>query len=276
VGAVDSIIDIVGTAVALELLGIDEVTAGPVALGVGTVHGAHGVLPNPAPAVTRLLEGVPVRGVDVPGELTTPTGAALLAALCSRFGPVPAMTVTASGYGAGSRNPPGRPNLLQVVVGEADPATVEPGPPDDGRWETVCCLETNLDDVTAEALGHLLARLLEEGAVDAWCTPVTMKKARPGVVLSVLCPLDDAAAVRQLVARETGTLGIRLRPQQRWVAHRHTVEVRLEGIPIRVKVGPHGHKAEFDDVAAAARRLGLPWRDVARRAAELAGEGGSG
>lgn len=285
VGAVDSIIDIVGTAVALELLGIDQVTSAPVAVGVGTVKAAHGTLPNPAPAVLRVLEGAPIRGVDVDMELTTPTGAALLGALAERYGAAPTFELQASGYGAGTRNPPGRPNVVQVVIGTSydaertpagfplDPATLTPAalaPVGTTDAQTVTCLETNLDDVTAEQLGHTVERLLEAGALDAWCTPATMKKSRSGVVLSVLCPVEAAPSLTLLVARETGTLGIRQRLVERWVAPRRLVEVLVDGRPVRVKVGPYGAKPEYDDVAALARRTGRSYREAARAADQAA------
>jgi len=260
VGAIDSIIDIVGTAVALELLGIDRVTSAPVAVGIGTVKAAHGILPNPAPAVLRVLEGAPLRGVDVDMELTTPTGAALLGALAEQFGPLPAMEVIASGYGAGTRNPPQRPNVVQLVVGTA----LGPSP------AAVVCLETNLDDVTPEALGFTLQLLLDAGALDVWCTPATMKKSRAGVVLSALCDAADVEALTDLLARETGTLGIRRREVERWVAPRRLVEVDLDGATVRVKLGPYGAKAEHDDVAQVARRSGRSFRSVARAAEDAA------
>ena len=269
IGAVDSIIDIVGAAVALELLGIDEVSCGPVAVGVGIINAAHGVLPNPAPAVLRVLQGAPLRGVDVAMELTTPTGAALVAALAQRFGALPDCVVSASGYGAGTRNPPGRPNVVQVVVGETSPGE---GPPAGlgnsplGTTETIWRLETNLDDVTPETVGYVLGRLLEAGALDAWTTPATMKKSRPGLVLSALCTPTDAADLAQLIARETASLGIRFAPVQRWVAPRQMVTVDVGGWQVRVKIGPHRAKAEHDDVAAAAAGLDLPLRQVAETA----------
>ena len=298
IGAIDSIVDIVGTAVALELLGIDRVASGPVAVGVGTIESAHGTLPNPAPAVLRVLEGAPLRGVDVPMELTTPTGAALLGALAEQYGAAPDLSVEASGYGAGTRNPAGRPNVVQVLVGTAADApyrSVLPtvvGPPESrpttgeiatdlaavdlaglpGALEDVVVIETNLDDVTAETLGYVLARLLDAGALDAWCTPVSMKKSRPGAVLSVLCPPGRTATLVALVARETGSLGVRIRPQQRWVAPRGVVTVDVGGEPVRVKVGPFGAKAEHDDAERAARRTGRPLREVTRAAeAQAAG-----
>ncbi|MGH8980844.1 MAG: nickel pincer cofactor biosynthesis protein LarC, partial [Acidimicrobiales bacterium] len=189
VGAHDAIVDVVGTAAALEVLGIDAVAASPVAVGTGTVAGAHGTLPNPAPAVVRLLEGAPTYGRPLPLELTTPTGAAILRALATSYGPMPAMTVTGSGYGAGSADLDGLPNCTQVVVGTASAEGPGPGHP-------VTVLETNLDDATGEQLADALAALLDGGALDAWVTPAVMKKGRPGQVLHALCDPSRADALR--------------------------------------------------------------------------------
>jgi uncharacterized protein (DUF111 family) len=221
-------------------------------------------------------------------ELTTPTGAALLGALAEQYGAVPDLAVESSGYGAGTRNPPGRPNVVQVLIGTATeapyptvrtpevdlPATVGDGLSGlPGHVEDVVVAETNLDDVTAETLGYVLARLLDAGALDAWCTPASMKKSRPGVVLSVLCPPDRTAALVSLMARETGSLGVRIRPHQRWVAPRAVVEVTVDGEPVRVKIGPFGAKAEHDDAVRAAGRTGRPLRQVTRDAEARAAAG---
>ena len=191
VGGHDAIIDIVGTAAALEVLGVDEVCASAVATGMGTVRSAHGWLPNPAPATVRLLEGVPSYGRDVRIELTTPTGAALLAALSTGFGPLPDMTITASGFGGGVGELDDLPNCTQVVIG----GRVGRSPV--GAGQSALLLETNLDDVTGEQLGHAVAAALEAGALDAWVSPVIMKKGRPGHVLHVL---TDATLVEVLRA----------------------------------------------------------------------------
>jgi uncharacterized protein (DUF111 family) len=205
--------------------------------------------------VVELLRGAPTYGIDSPVELTTPTGAALLAALCSAWGPLPAMRITCSGFGAGSADPDDRPNLLQVVVGAVEVRT-EPGQP-------VTLLETNVDDATGEVLAHTVEVLLAAGAHDAWLTPVTGKKGRPAHVVSVLCDPVDARATAALLARETGSLGIRGRTFERWVAARHTDEVHVGGMPVRVKVTAGRVKAEHDDVARVARHLGRPLREVA-------------
>jgi uncharacterized protein (TIGR00299 family) protein len=264
VGAVDSIVDVVGVCAGLELLGIDELASSPVAQGTGTIRAAHGVLPNPPPAVVALLAraGIPAYGLDVPFELTTPTGAALLAALGTRFGPLPDVEVVASGFGAGGRDLEGRPNLLQVVVGRAAAPPSAPG----REGHPAIVLEATLDDATGEVLGHALQRLLDEGAFDAWIVPVTMKKSRPGHIVTVLCDPVRAPALREVLRAETGTFGVRATTVERWPAARHFEEVEVLGERLRVKVTAGRAKVEHDDAVAAARRLGLPLREVAARA----------
>lgn len=265
VGSTDAIIDIVGTCVALELLGVDEIRSSPVAQGTGMTSSAHGALPIPAPAVVGLLAdaGAPSYGTAIPVELTTPTGAAILAALCRGWGSMPPMEVTATGFGAGSREIEGLPNVVQVVVGTAVEETPEDAQP-------VVVLEANLDDVTGEILGTTLAALMAAGALDAWITPVTGKKGRPAQVVSVLCEPSSTAALRQVLADETGTLGIRASTWRRWPSSREFASVDVGGYPVRVKRGPRRIKAEHDDAARVARLIGLPVREVARRAEEAA------
>jgi uncharacterized protein (TIGR00299 family) protein len=265
VGGLDAIIDVVGTCLALESLDIGTLRSSPVTLGTGTVGSAHGVLPNPAPAVVALLKGVPVRGSEETAELTTPTGAALVTALCDSFGPIPTMKVQSWGYGAGSRELAGMPNVLQVVVGEL----TEPAP-DAATWQELALLETNVDDVTGETLGYTIARLLQAGALDAWATPVVGKKGRPGHLLSALADPSLAPMLAEVVTTETGALGLRQQMVQRRALPRRTLEVEVEGERVRVKAGPYRLKAEHDDCIIAASHLGLPAREVARRAEEAA------
>jgi uncharacterized protein (DUF111 family) len=209
----------------------------------------------------RLLEGVPTYGRDVSVELTTPTGAALLAALCSSFGPLPAMTITASGFGGGAGEMDDLPNCTQVVIGrEAQPAA--------GPGQSAVVLETNLDDATGEQLGHAVAVALDAGAFDAWVSPVTMKKGRPGHVLHVLTDATRLGALRHEIERITGTMGVRAINVERWPVARELEQVVVDGITIRVKVTRGRVKPEFDDVAQAAAKTGASVHEVSSRAEE--------
>ena len=259
VGSVDAIVDVVGTAAALEVLNIAEVTASAVATGTGTVRSAHGVLPNPSPAVMRLLHGVPTYGRATSVELTTPTGAAILAAMGTGFGPMPAMVIESSGYGAGRAELEDLPNCTQVVVGTRVDAGAEAGEP-------VVLLETTVDDVTGEVLAHAVEVLVSAGAHDAWITPVVMKKGRPGQVVSALVDPVDSNRIGVLLQRETGSLGVRSSTLERHASRRHMEEVDVEGMTVRIKVGPHRAKAEQADAARVAARTGLPLREVLARA----------
>ncbi|MBV9313986.1 MAG: nickel pincer cofactor biosynthesis protein LarC [Pseudonocardia sp.] len=255
-GSVDTVVDTVGVAAALHSLGVTRVRCGPLALGAGTVHTQHGVLPVPAPATAALIARMqaPVVPAGVDGETVTPTGAALLLAAGAQFGPVPAMTVHTVGYGAGSREVDGRANVLQALLG-----------PDQGRIETLIQLETNVDDVTGELLGYLIARLIAEGAADAWITPVVMKKGRPAHIVHALTTPDCAAAVESVLLAETGSLGLRRLSVERLALPRHTSTVEIEGHPVRVKHGPWGAKPEYEDVVRVAAALGTTLREVLRR-----------
>ena len=265
VGGVDAIIDVVGTCAALEVLGVDAVHAGPVATGTGMTRSAHGLIPVPAPAVVELLHGAPVAHVDAPYELTTPTGAALLATLAESWGPMPAMVVTASGYGAGTRDLDGRVNALQLVVG-----TVAESRSSDGSGQPLIELEVNVDDATGETLAHCLAAALEAGAADAWIVPVVMKKGRPGHVVCALVDQPSLGRVADVLTAETGSFGVRARPVERWPAARRFDSVDVDGLPIRIKVSPGRTKVEHDDAANVARRTGRPLREVVSLAEEAA------
>jgi uncharacterized protein (TIGR00299 family) protein len=260
VGGLDAIIDVVGTCSALEVLGIDELFASPVATGRGMVRSAHGLIPNPAPAVVGLLAGAPTYGVDVPVELTTPTGAALLAANVTGWGPLPPMRIESSGFGAGDRELEDRPNAVQVVVGERA-AELERGQP-------VVLLEVNVDDATGETLAHALAAAVQAGAHDAWITPIVMKKGRPAHTVHALADVALAAQVSRVLTAETGSLGVRGQTFERWPAARETHEVEVDGRPIRVKVSSGRVKVEHDDAARVARLAGRPLREVVSLAEE--------
>ncbi|MGH9165623.1 MAG: nickel pincer cofactor biosynthesis protein LarC [Acidimicrobiales bacterium] len=261
VGGMDAIIDVVGTCAALEVLGVNDVAASPVATGTGMVRAAHGLLPNPAPAVVELLRGAPTYGRDVSVELTTPTGAALLAGLGATFGPLPAMTISATGFGAGSRDLDGMPNVTQVVLG-----TPTARASSTGGSQPVRLLEVNVDDATGETLAHAVAALLGAGAYDAWVTPIVMKKGRPAHTVSALADPALTAQVAHVLAAETGSLGVRGQILDRWPSRRVDDEVTIGTVTVRVKVGPGRVKVEHADAARAAAETGMPLREVVSRA----------
>ncbi len=263
VGAVDAIVDVVGSWAALVSLGTDEMVSAAVGLGSGTAAMAHGRVPVPAPAVLEMLVGLPSVPVESAMETATPTGVALLATMADRWGPPPAGTVVATGRGAGTRDPDSHPNVVTVVVLDASATASDASASDAAATVTATVLETNLDDVSPEVLAHVVERALSAGADDAWIVPIVMKKGRPGHLVSVLCRPGLADELRELLAAETGTLGVRERQLTKHELPRHFEEVVVEGHAIRIKVGPHGAKAEHDDVAAAASALGRPLRDVA-------------
>lgn len=259
VGAIDAIIDIVGTCLALESLGIEQVTCSPVPAGSGTIQCEHGILPIPAPATAELLKGIPMAQCEEPGELTTPTGAAILATLSSAFGPMPSMIPEAIGYGAGTREGKTRPNVMRIIIGERH-AT------DAFGIETVLELETNLDDCSPHEIGHCFERLFAEGALDVWTQPILMKKQRMGTLLGVLCRPQDGLKLEQVIFHETGTLGIRRSYRERSILERTVELIETRFGPIRIKIGrfPGSETAmpEYDDCHAAALRFGLPLRAV--------------
>jgi uncharacterized protein (TIGR00299 family) protein len=260
VGGLDAIVDVVGTCAALEVLEIDAVYASVIVTGTGMVRAAHGLLPNPAPAVVELLAsvGAPSRGIDLGVELTTPTGAALVAALASGFGPLPPMTIERSGFGAGSRDIDGQPNATQVVIGEPSEAVLGGQP--------VVLLEVNVDDATGETLAHTVTAALAAGAHDAWITPILMKKGRPAHTVSALADVALSSQVADVLTAETGSLGVRGSSLDRWPSARSVETVEVAGFPVRVKVSPGRIKVEHDDAARVAERAGLPLREVLSRA----------
>ena len=258
VGGIDAIIDVVGTCAALEILGVDEIYASAIANGVGMVRTAHGLMPNPAPAVVDLLRGAPTYQLDIPLELTTPTGAALLAALAVGWGPMPPLTIERAGFGAGTAELGDRPNLTQVIIGERT-AALEPGAP-------VTALEVNVDDATGEQLAHALTELMDAGALDAWLTPILMKKGRPAYTVTALVDVALAAQVAAALTRETGSFGVRGRTIERWPLSRTEEQVDVGGFPVRIKVAGGRAKVEHDDATRVARRLGLSRREVVEQA----------
>ena len=274
VGAVDSIVDIVGTALALASLNVDRVFASAVPTGMGMVKTEHGLLPIPAPAVMELLRGAPMYSRNVSIELVTPTGAAILAALVEGFGELPNMRVERVGYGAGSAHLD-FPNVVRVVVGEAERDTISPA--DETPPGTELVLETNVDDLNPELYSYVLERLFAAGAQDAWLTPIVMKKGRPAVTISVLVSPSRQEAVRQVLFREAGTLGIRASIVDKQMLERDWVEVTTQHGSVRVKVGRLEGNAvtvapEFEDCVKVAREAGVPARDVYEEATRLARE----
>ena len=267
VGSVDAIVDIVGSCAALEVLGIDRIVCSPIAVGRGTVHAAHGALPTPAPAVAGLLarRNAPAFGIDTRKEIATPTGVALMTALAEEFGPLPAMRVGSVGYGAGTADTPGRPNVVQVVIGE----TEAPQGSVAGAGQPVRLLEVNVDDVTGEVIAHTIAALLAAGAHDAWATPIVMKKGRPAHTVHALCDPVLTARIGGVLVAETGSLGVRGSTIERWPQRRREATVEVEGHAIRIKLAAGRVKVEHDDAAAAAMALGWPLRAVMTAAEAL-------
>lgn len=255
-GSVDTVVDIVGSFVGLELLGIEEVVCSPISLGTGSVKCAHGSLPVPAPATLKLLEGLPVRGTGVERELTTPTGAAILRTCAARFGPVPEMKVEAIGYGAGTGELGEMANVIRFIVGES--AGYEK--------DTVIHLETNIDDMNPQVFAHVYSELFAIGALDVWLTNVIMKKGRPGFVLSVLCPKESVSAVADCIFAETTTAGVRMYEVGRLKLERKFIEVETRYGKVKVKVFalPSGEKRvpEYEDCLHLAESLGVPVREV--------------
>jgi pyridinium-3,5-bisthiocarboxylic acid mononucleotide nickel chelatase len=230
VGALDAIADICGVALALEDLDIDDVVCSPLPLGRGLTRGAHGLLPLPAPATVDLLRGAKVYGVDAVGETVTPTGAALVASLASRFGPPPPMTLEAVGSGAGTWDPDHVPNVVRSFVGEPAPALI--------RQESPLILETNLDDLQPEFVPDVIEACLAAGAADVWTTPALMKHGRPGLTLAALVHAADERQVAEAILRHTTTLGLRVRrTEHRWALNREFRTVAVAGLPISIKIG---------------------------------------
>jgi uncharacterized protein (TIGR00299 family) protein len=258
VGALDAIIDVVGAAICFELLGIERFVCSPLHVGSGTVNMDHGRFPVPPPAVTELLKGVPFYSTDIPGELLTPTGAAILTTVCTEYGPIPEMKLEQTGYGAGTREYEKFPNVLRVLVGNAEQR---------GTDERLWMLETNMDDISPQILGHVMDRAFELGALDCYFTSVHMKKNRPGVLLSLLCRDQQKAKLSEMLFAETTTLGLRAYEVERRALDRAIVRVETQYGPIDVKVAQlNGHvikeMPEYEQCREAARKAGVPLREV--------------
>ena len=259
VGAVDSIVDVVGAVIGLGWLDVDRFLSSPLNVGSGTVKIAHGEYPVPPPATLRLVSGVPVYG-DGKGELLTPTGALVVTAYASGYGPLPPFKPEAVGHGAGSRDTAGRPNVLRLVVGEEAAAAPADGP-------RVLVLECEMDDMSPQLFGPLLDRLLAAGALDAFYTPVQMKKGRPGVLLTVVAEPLRRAAIEELLFAETTTLGVRRQEWERTVLDREVVAVETAYGTIAMKIARrdgrvYNAQPEFEDCLARARAVSRPVKEV--------------
>jgi uncharacterized protein (TIGR00299 family) protein len=264
VGAVDAIVDIVCAAVGAEALGMDEFVCSPLNVGGGTVKCEHGMFPVPAPATLELLKDVPVYSSGVQAELVTPTGAAIVNTLVSRFGSFPQMKIERAAYGAGTDDFSGHANVLRLTLGEAQADT-------SSLQETITVLEANLDDLNPQVFGYVMDRLLEEGALDAFGIPVQMKKNRPGTLLTVLCRPEDAAKLSHLIFLETSTLGIRRRDEQRQALTRKWITVSTQWGDVRLKVANMNgtitnYAAEYEDCRRIAAENHVPLKDVMQAA----------
>jgi len=263
VGALDAIVDIVGSMAALEHLDPALIVTSPIAVGHGFVDAAHGKWPVPGPAVTELLQGAELlEGGE--GELTTPTGAAILATVSDRFGVLPRMTLERSGFGAGSRDRE-TPNVLRVLVGTTEDA------PDGTERRRDLVIETNLDDMSPEIVPYAIERAIDAGASDAWATPILMKKGRSAVTLSILVPRDRLDGVLDALYRETTTLGVRIREVEKDELERTFASVEVAGHPVRLKLAHRGGRVvtvspEFEDAQKVARITGMALKDVYRAA----------
>jgi pyridinium-3,5-bisthiocarboxylic acid mononucleotide nickel chelatase len=263
VGAVDALVDIVCAAVGAEGLGVDEWICSPLNVGGGTVKCAHGILPVPPPAVVELLKGAPTYSSGIQKELVTPTGAAIVKTLASRFGAFPAMTVSTSAYGAGSRDLPGQPNVLRLVVGETSSAETTP--------QMVSVIEANLDDLNPQVFGYVMDRLFAEGALDVFGTPVQMKKSRPGIVLTVLARPEQASQMTKIIFAETTTLGVRMREERRQLLQRRSTLVQTQWGEVRMKIANlngtiTNYAPEYEDCRRIAEEKGVPLKSVMQEA----------
>ena len=274
VGAVDAMVDIICAAVGAEALGVDEIICSSLNVGGGTVKCAHGTFPVPAPATVELLSGAPVYSSGVQAELVTPTGAAIVKTLASRFATFPEMTIQKSGYGAGSRDFPGHPNVVRLTIGETIGETIGNASialASQTASETVTVLEANLDDLNPQVFGYVMDRLLEEGALDAFAMPVQMKKNRPGAVLTILCKPEDASKFAQLLFTETTTLGVRRREEMRQALSRRWENVETPWGEVRIKIGSingtvTNYAPEYEDCRRIAAENHVPLKQVMQEA----------
>ena len=258
VGALDSIIDIVGTVFAMESIGADRVVASPLNVGSGSVHSAHGVYPVPAPATARLLKNVPIYSGSQKVEMVTPTGALLVTGYAQEFGPVPPMRIAQIGYGAGNRDFSDTPNVLRVLIGESEVAAAS---------HTVVVVEAEIDDMNPQIYGVLMDRLLAQGALDVFYTPIQMKKNRPGTLLTVIAAPEARESLTATIFRETTTIGVRYRDMARECLDRRTVTVTTSVGDVRIKVAARNGQImnaspEFEDCVRLAAEHNVPAKNV--------------
>jgi len=275
VGAVDAMVDIVGAAVGAEALGADEIVCSSLNVGGGTVKCAHGVFPVPAPATVELLHGAPVYSSGVQAELVTPTGAAIVKTLVTRFREFPPMKIERAGYGAGSRDFSGHANVLRLVIGEAmqAPRIATHVAAEKIAQDTVAVLEANLDDLNPQIFGYVMDRLLSEGALDVFGVPVQMKKTRPGMLLTILAKPEDAERLTSIVFTETSTLGVRRRDEQRQVLERQWETVPTPFGEVRMKIASMNgtvtnYAPEYEDCRRLAEEKHVPLKDVMQAATQ--------
>ena len=266
VGAVDAMVDIVCASIGAEALGVDEIVCSPLNVGGGSVKCAHGTFPVPAPATVELLKGAPVYSSGVQAELVTPTGAAIVKVLAKRFAAFPEMQIKKAGYGAGTREFPGLPNVVRLTIGESASK-----PAAKTESDTVAVLEANLDDLNPQVFGYVMDRLLEEGALDVFGMPVQMKKNRPGTLLTVLCKPEDASKLSHLIFTETTTLGVRRRDEVRETLARRWENVRTQWGEVRIKIASMNgtvtnYAPEYEDCRRIATEHHVPLKKVMQEA----------
>jgi pyridinium-3,5-bisthiocarboxylic acid mononucleotide nickel chelatase len=274
VGAVDAIVDIVCAAVGAEALGVDELVCSPLNVGGGTVRCAHGTFPVPAPATLELLKDARVYSSGMQAELVTPTGAAIVKSLAKRFASFPPMKIEKTGYGAGTRDFAGNPNVVRLTIGEAQPELAAGTSAD-----TISVLEANIDDLNPQVFGYVLERLLKEGALDVFAIPVQMKKNRPGMLLSVLCRIEDASKLTHLIFAETTTLGVRQREEKRRTLARKWITVTTRWGDVRLKVASMNGTVtncvpEYEDCRRIAAERHVPLKSVMQEALQAFGHVG--
>ena len=269
VGAIDAIVDIVCASVGAEALGVDEWVCSPLNVGGGTVVCAHGAFPIPAPATLELLKNAPVYSGEIQKELVTPTGAAIVSVLASRFSQFPAMKTEKIGYGAGTRNFKNSPNVLRLTVGETATQHESPFP-----VEEITVLEANVDDMTPQVFGYVLEQALQNGALDAFGTPVQMKKSRPGMLLTVLCRTEDSQRLTKFILAETTTLGVRMRQESRAALTRRHVSVSTKWGDVRIKLANlngsiSNYAPEYEDCRQIATEKKVPLKTVMQEAIKI-------